>query len=122
MIRYALISILIVGVGSAILVALLDSTGRSGVLIAAGIALPIQVLAFGLLTRAQGDVTRFFMWWGAGIALRVAVVAGVGLASTRIDPDARTALVLSLVGFFFVLLLLEPILLKGENKGVKTTA
>jgi hypothetical protein len=117
-----LIAVLIVGTGSVVLFALLDPVARTGILIAAAISLPVQILAFGLLARAQGDVTRFFLWWGAGIALRVVVVAVVGVASTGLQPENRTALVLSLVGYFFVLLLLEPVLLKGANKGVKTTA
>jgi hypothetical protein len=121
-VRYTLISFLVVGVGSAVLLALLEPAARSGVLLAAGIALPVQVLAFGLLARARDDVTRFFAWWGAGIALRVVVFAVTGIASAGIAPVARTSLVLSLAGFFFVLLLLEPLFLKGEHKGVKTTA
>ncbi len=120
-VRYALISLLVVGIGSAALLALLDEVGRTGVLLAAGIAVPVQVLAFGLLQGARGDVTRFFAWWGAGIALRFLVVVVVGVLSSGLEREARASLVLSLVGFFFVLLLLEPVFLKGRL-GVETPA
>jgi hypothetical protein len=120
--RYALVAVLVVGVGSIALFALLDDASRGGALLAAGIVLPVQVVAFGLLARAHGNATRFLIWWGAGIALRVAVVAVVGVASSGMDPGRRAALVLSLVGFFFALLLLEPLFLKNPRKGVKTTA
>ena len=120
-VRYALISLLVVGIGSAALLALMDDVGRTGVLLAAGIAVPVQVLAFGLLQGARGDVTRFFVWWGAGIALRVLVVVVVGVLSSGLERGARASLVLSLVGFFFVLLLLEPVFLKGRL-GVETPA
>lgn len=120
-VRYALISLLVVGIGSAALLALMDDVGRTGVLLAAGIAVPVQVLAFGLLQGARGDVTRFFAWWGAGIALRVLVVVVVGVLSSGLERGARASLVLSLVGFFFVLLLLEPVFLKGRL-GVETPA
>ena len=120
-VRYALISLLVVGIGSAALLALMDDVGRTGVLLAAGIAVPVQVLAFGLLQGARGDVTRFFAWWGAGIALRVLVVVVVGVLSSGLERGARASLVLSLVGFFFVLLLLEPVFLKGRL-GAETPA
>ena len=118
--RYALTSLLVVILGIAILWTFLDDAGQRGVLLAALIAYPVQVLAFGLLARAREDAGRFFIWWGAGIALRIAVVAVVGIASSSLESDGRTALVLSLVGFFFVLLLLEPVFLRGDRKDQRT--
>ena len=60
-------------------------------------------------------------WWGAGIALRVAVVVAVGLASLRLESVEPAALLLSLVGFFFVLLLMEPAFLKADSENARTT-
>ncbi|MSR22877.1 MAG: hypothetical protein EXR92_04940 [Gemmatimonadetes bacterium] len=118
--RYALISVLVVGLVCAVLLGVVDEEGRRGVLLAAGIAVPVQVLAFGLLARARGDVIRFFIWWGAGIALRVLVVVAVGVLSSDFDRVGRTAMMLSLVGFFFLLLLLEPVFLNGQRRGAET--
>jgi hypothetical protein len=61
------------------------------------------------------------VWWGAGIALRVAVVVAVGFASTTLPSVEPAALLLSLVGFFFILLLIEPAFLKAESKDARTT-
>ena len=119
--RYALIALLIVGLGAAALAAFLDDAGRRGILLAALIAYPVQVMAFGLLLRARGEPTRFMVWWGAGIALRVAVVVAVGFASAVLAAVDPAALLLSLVGFFFVLLLIEPAFLRAESKGARTT-
>ena len=119
--RYALGALLIVGLGAVALSAFLDDAGRRGILLAALIAYPVQVMAFGLLLRARGEPTRFMVWWGAGIALRVVVVIAVGFASTMLVSVEPAALVLSLVGFFFVLLLIEPAFLKADDKDARTT-
>ena len=54
--------------------------------------------------------------------LRVAVVVVVGIASSSFESVDPAALLLSLVGFFFILLLMEPAFLKIEGKDVRTTA
>ncbi len=119
--RYALTALLVVGLGAAGLSVLLEEAGRRGILLAAVIAYPVQVVAFGLLVRAREEPTRFVVWWGAGIALRVAVVVAVGVASSRLASVEPAALLLSLVGFIFVLLLLEPAFLKVDGKEARTT-
>ena len=94
----------------------LDETGRRGVLLAAGVAYPVQVLAFGLLLRARGEPSRFFAWWGVGVAVRIGVVIVAGLVALRIESLGAESLLLSLAGFFFVLLLIEPAFLKASGK------
>ncbi|MNC99565.1 hypothetical protein D3C83_178980 [compost metagenome] len=71
--------------------------------------------AFGLVAGARGDPTRFFVRWGAGIALRGVVVVIVGIASAGFPSVGRAPLVLSVIGFFFVMLLMEPVFLKGKT-------
>ena len=101
---------------------LLNDEGRRGAALAGLIAYPVQVSAFWLLLRAKDRPSRFLAWWGAGIALRVAVVAAVGIASSRLATLEPAALLLSLVGFFFVLLLMEPVFLKADRTNARTTA
>lgn len=120
--RYALVSFLVVGLGCAVLLATLDEVGGRGALLAAGIAVPVQILAFSLLIGARADATRFLLWWATGIAIRVVVVVVAAVVSSGFDRVGRPSFVLSLIGFFFVLLLLEPVFLKGERRGVNTTA
>jgi len=119
--RYALIALLIVGLGAAALLPFFDEAGRRGILLAASIGYPVQVMAFGLLLRARGEPIRFMVWWGAGIGIRVAVVGAVGFFSTMLATVEPAALLLSLVGFFFVLLLIEPVFLRADDKDTQTT-
>ncbi len=120
--RYALTAVLVVGLGSTVLCVLLDDAGERGVVLAGLIACPVQVVAFAFLLRARGDPSGFFVWWGAGIMLRVVVVVVVGIASSSFESVDPAALLLSLVGFFFILLLMEPAFLKIEGKDARTTA
>ena len=114
--RYALTGLLIVAAAVAALYPFLDDGGRMGVLIAAGVAFPVQVVAFGLLLRARGEPSRFFTWWGVGVLVRIGVIIIVGLVALRIESLGAEALLLSLAGFFFGLLLIEPAFLKAADK------
>ena len=96
----------------------LDDDGRTGILIAAVVAYPVQVVAFGLLLRVRGDPSRFFVWGGAGVAVRVGVVIIIGLIALRIESLGAEVLLLSVAGFFFGLLLIEPAFLKGADRDV----
>ncbi len=105
-----------IAVAVAALFPFLDDEGRRGVLLAAGVAYPVQVAAFGLLVGSRGDPSRFFGWWGAGVAVRIGVVIIVGFVALRIKSLGAEALLLSLAGFFFGLLLIEPAFLKGADR------
>ena len=117
--RYALAGLLMIAAAVAALFPFLDDEGRMGVLLAAGVAYPVQVAAFGLLLRARGEPSRFFIWWGVGVAVRFGVVIIVGLVALRIGSLGAEALLLSLAGFFFGLLLIEPVFLKAADKDRK---
>ena len=94
----------------------LGDEGRKGVLLAAGVAYPVQIAAFGMLLRVRGEPSRFFTWWGVGVAVRIGVVITVGLVALRVESLGAEALLLSLAGFFFGLLLIEPAFLKAADK------
>lgn len=114
--RYALAGLLMIAAAVAALFPFLEEDGRLGVLLAAGVAFPVQVVAFGMLLRARGEPSRFFLWWGVGVAVRITVVIIVGLIALRVESLGAEALLLSLAGFFFALLLMEPIFLKAADK------
>ncbi|MEE2669410.1 MAG: hypothetical protein VYD78_05350 [Gemmatimonadota bacterium] len=114
--RYALTGLLMIAVVVAALFPFLGDEGRTGVLLAAAVAYPVQIVAFGLLLRARGEPSRFFVWWGAGVLLRIAVIVVIGLLALRIESLGAEALLLSLAGFFFGLLMIEPTFLKGADR------
>lgn len=93
------------------IVALVPGAEPEAVRVAAGLAWTVQLVAFALLVRARRG-SRFVVAWALGMALRFGMVAAVAIVVTRSDGlDPATALV-SLVGFVFVLVLLEPLFLR----------
>jgi hypothetical protein len=117
-VRYALAGLVMVAIALAALFPFLNDEGRRGVMLAAAVAYPVQVVAFGLMLRARGEPARFFVWWGAGVAFRIGIVIIIGLVALRLESLGVEALLLSLAGFFFGLLMIEPAFLKGADKDV----
>jgi hypothetical protein len=93
----------------------LDVAARNGVLVAAAIALPIQVAAFAVLIRYLGELNGFLAAWVGGMMIRMLVVAVVAVAAIRTGTEGAVPMLLALVGFFFGLLLLEPVYLRGRS-------
>lgn len=88
--------------------------GRRGLVAAAMVAWPVQVVAFGLLLRYRDEPRRFLATWVGGTLLRMTVVGVAAFALTRAPGFAMTPTLLALAGFFFGLLLLEPIFFRRE--------
>jgi hypothetical protein len=99
--------------GLAGVVGWLVGSGRSdGVWVAAAVALAVQVPAFGALVSARRRGRDFLVSWAAGMALRFAAIAGAAYWVTRRTSLDGAATLLSLVGFVFLLVLLEPAFLR----------
>ena len=122
LVRYAVTSMVLVGIVAGALSWFLDGPGRAGVLLAAGIACSVQLVAFALLERARRRAEGFFFWWGVGIALRISVVIVVGIASAAWGATRPAPLLLSLAGFLFLLVLIEPIFLGRDPAGARSAA
>lgn len=98
--------------GLAVLVAaLVGSADAVAVRLAAGIAWPVQAGAFVVLVEGRKRVS-FVAGWAGGMALRFAAVGAAAIWVTRADGPEPASLLLSLVGFVFVLVLLEPLFLR----------
>ncbi len=103
-------AVILTGLAAGVIV-LVDAAEPAAVWLAAGIAWPVQVVAFWALLASRGG-PGFMLSWAAGIALRFGAVGAVALWLTRTGAyDPATGLV-SLVGFVFVLVLLEPLFLR----------
>lgn len=87
----------------------LDPAGRRGLLIAAAIALPVQFLAFVGLMKVRGQLNGFLAVWVGGTLLRVVVIGITAFFAIRSGIDGLAPMLLGLAGFFFGLLLLEPV-------------
>lgn len=109
---YAVAAVAFLVVGAGVVIWLVAAADPSSVWLAAAIAWPVQLIAFWILLVGRRAPGRFMVGWAGGMALRFATLAGVAIWSTRTEMfDAATALV-SLVGFVFVLVLLEPLFLR----------
>ncbi|MDH3271805.1 MAG: hypothetical protein OEN56_10750 [Gemmatimonadota bacterium] len=113
--KYALSGTAAVAVAATFLWPLLDAAGRNGVLLAAAIALPVQIIAFAILFRFREGVNGFLAAWVGGTALRMLVIAGVSFAVIRSGMQGAVPMLLALAGFFFGLLLLEPVFFRPRG-------
>ena len=93
----------------------LSPSDRTGIWVAAAIAYPIQMLAFFLLARFWEDRKRFFVMWVGGTVVRMGVILVVALVLTRVEVLPPASTLLGLAGFFFGLLLLEPLFLRPRE-------
>ena len=114
LVGYAVVTTLVVTLAVGGMWAFLDADGRSSLLLASAIALPVQWVLFLLVVKALGDSTQFLLRWGIGILARMGLVAAVGLLLPRLGGLDGGVLILSLCGFFFVLLLLEPLFFRNQ--------
>jgi hypothetical protein len=112
--RYGAAAVAVVGVLTLVLWPFLEPAGREGVLVAAAVALPIQLAAFAVLIRFRGRVTGFMAAWAGGMAVRALAVAAVAFVVIRSGAEGAVPMLLALAGFFFALLLLEPVYFRAE--------
>lgn len=73
------------------------------------LALLVQLVAFTILRRMQGQ--GVLIGWGLGSLLRLGTLAVYGLAATRLLGLPVTPALLSLAAFLFLTMILEPLLL-----------
>ena len=112
--KYAVLGAVAVSAIVAGLWPFLDASARSGVLLAAAVALPVQIVAFWTIQRFRGELNGFLAAWVGGTLVRMAVVGVVAVALIRSGSDGAVAMLLALAGFFFGLLLLEPVCFRIE--------
>jgi hypothetical protein len=94
-----------------------DGEGRRGLLVAAGAALPLHLVAFGILLREEPGTPRFLAVWAGGTLLRMLAVGVVaGVVWFREDVDPLTAL-LALAGLLVSLLFLELWAMQTDEDG-----
>jgi hypothetical protein len=113
-VKYTASAIGVVALGTLLLWPWLGEQDRGGVVIAALIALPVQVPAFCLLLRFRRRMNGFLAVWLGGTLVRMGVILVVATVAVRTDANGAVAMLLALAGFFFALLLLEPVYFRPE--------
>ena len=107
--KYAATGMMVITSIVVVLWPFLEPAGRNGVLAAAAVALPVQVIAFWALIRFRDELNGFLAAWVGGTLVRIAVIAGVASIVIRSGMEGAVPMLLALAGFFFGLLLLEPV-------------
>ena len=104
--RYAKVGTAVVGVVVLLTWPFLNSESWRGVLIAALVALPVQVISFALLQRYRHELNRFIIAWVGSTVVRIGVIGIVALVAFRSGMAGGVSMLLALATFFFGLLLL----------------
>jgi hypothetical protein len=108
---YAAASLALIAATGALLgLACPDTASRHAVLVSAVIALVVQLFAFAAVKLAAG--TNMLAGWGMGMLLRFVVLVAYGFVGARALALPMAPALISLVAFFFLTSLLEPVLLK----------
>lgn len=115
--RYAGAGLLATAVCAAVAALALGSGATSAIVFAGVVAYAVQLLAFGVLLALRNRGTMFLVGWLGGMVLRAAglILAGLWLSRT---PLPRPTAMVSLVGFLFLLLMLEPLFLPRGTRTV----
>jgi hypothetical protein len=108
---YAAVGGLLTAVTAGVAGMLIGSDARA-VWIAAVIAYVIQLGAFGLMVALQSQPQLFMIGWLAGMVVRFGAVGVCAFWLSRTAALPLSTTLLSLVGFLFLLLLLEPLFLR----------
>jgi hypothetical protein len=90
---------------------------RLGIVLAALVSLPIQIVSYALLDRYRDEVNGFLAAWVGGTLVRLVTLGVVAGGVIWSGHDAGLAMLFALASFFFVLLLLEPVYFRRSRQG-----
>lgn len=80
-----------------------------GVVVAAVVAYPVMVVSFAVMVRFREGGNRFLAAWIGGVLARLVVLGLAVVAVMEVDALRPASTLLAVAGFFFALLLLEPV-------------
>lgn len=107
---YAVITLALIGL-SGWLLSLGFKTGpeRKAIAISSAVAFLIQIIAFAIARSVSRE--QIFIGWGIGALLRFGTLAVYGLVVVRAFALPMGAALISMATFFFVAIIVEPLLL-----------
>ena len=106
---YAVAGLVLVVAAGGVASRILPAMDGRAVWVAGGLALVVQVVAFAVLMAFRRSQMGLLMAWAAGVMMRFGVVLVAGIWLVRSAGYPPLALLLSMTGFVFALLLLEPV-------------
>jgi hypothetical protein len=93
----------------------------TGVTVAAAVAYAVMVASFAVMIRFRGAGNRFLAAWAGGVLTRLFTLGVATYAVMRVERLAPAPTLLALAGFFFMLLLLEPVYLREREPRIGLT-
>ena len=114
---YAGVTLVVTLVLAGLVTIAVGSTAGRAVWFAAAVAYVLQLAAFAALIAVRGRNELFLLGWLVGLVARFAVVGVVAYWLQRTGALPIEPALLSLVGFLFVLLLMEPLFVR---RGLQT--
>ncbi len=112
LLSYALMTVVLAVVIVVLAWRLAAPADARGVWIGTAVAGVVQLGAFALLLYGRARARLFIASWLGGMILRILTLGGVAFWVTRSATLPPPATLLSLAGFLFLLLLMEPLFLR----------
>jgi hypothetical protein len=109
---YAAAGLVLTLVAAGVATLVVPAAGTGAIWFAAGLAYTLQLVAFAALVAVRDRHHLFLLGWMAGMVLRFLAVGVVAYWLTHDPVFPRGTALISLVGFVFLLLLLEPLFLR----------
>ena len=114
---YAAAALVLTGLVAALVSLLVAAASVRGVWFAAAVAYVVQLIAFALLLALRSQAHLFLAAWLGGMVLRFGALGACAFWLSRSDALPRAPTLVSLVGFVFLMLLLEPVFLRWDLRG-----
>lgn len=88
---------------------------RHAIVVSAGVAVVVQMFAFAILRLVARDPRNAIAGWGVGALLRMVTLVVYGLVVVKALGLAPVAALVSLATFFFLSMLVEPLVLNVKS-------
>lgn len=111
---YAAAAVAVTVLVGLVAVLLADRRADRAIMVGGSLGLAIQLAAFGMLLAVRDQAHLFLVGWLGGMLLRFGVLGVCMYWGSRTEVLPLAPLLLSLVGFVFVLLMLEPVFLRWD--------
>lgn len=111
---YALCAFAVTAVAGFVVVQVGGFGATGAIWFGTGVAYGLQLIAFGALLAVRDRAQLLFAGWLTGMVLRFGAVGVSIFWLSRSAVLPRNPAVISLVGFMFLLLLLEPVFLRWD--------
>jgi hypothetical protein len=108
--EYAATCVVTVALIGAIFWGFTGAAGRETVMISAGLAVVIQLLAFAVARLLQRR--HLLLGWGLGSVLRLVALVLYAVVVARLGRASLTPALLSFVAFLFITTVVEPVFLR----------